>query len=364
MKYLSRLKIRVQNFVIRHKYLSMAIALLLIWFLAAFLLMVIERFGGASSSSYQSFQKSLWAIIVYLTSGLEVAPPETVVGRAFAIFVLLTGILVISVITASVTSDLVDRMIRGASVPEKPRNLKLENHIVIFGYSDSTEKIIQELHHPDVGVETPIVIVTREEKQIPLGDPEIYREVYSVYGSYTDKETLQRADITTAETAIILREVSDRDAILTCLGVEKTNPEVHTVIQLSEKENVSHVRKAGGKEVVRLASMNLIANAVISPGISEVFEELLTAQSDQNELYFLDLPREHTGKTYREVSSVLMENQLLPVGIVYAGQGKNMIQSYEERPEASNVNINPDPEYVLEKENGLAVIAKEEPQLT
>ncbi len=365
MKKFHRIKIALTNFVVRHKYPSMFVGVVLIWWGSSFVLYLIETMAGSSAEPYGSYGSTLWAIIVYLTSGLEVDPPGSVAGKAFAIGILVVGMIVVGGITACITSDLVKKIMKGAQVPEKPRHLTLSGHIVIFGHSPATDHLIREIRHPDVGLNSPIVIVSDEDERIPAGDPDRYREVYCVYGNFTDDEVLELVDIQSADTAIILSHGGDEKSILTCLGVESTAPPVHTIIQLESEENERHIRRTSGDEIIRMDSLALLANATVSHGVTDVLSELLTAQARKNELYFVPVPNRFVGRSFSDLATDLLSEGMLLTGIKSPGpSGEEDLVTGEAAEVAPDIHVNPVPDYTVREEDQLAVIAEEPPNLT
>jgi len=269
------LKAQAVNFGIQHKYPSMLIGLVLIWFLAALLFHLMENQDGAHTA-YHSFGHSLWAIIVYLTSGLDEAPPITLGGKVTAILVLLAGVIVVGGITACLTSDLVHNVMRGTLVPEKPRRLSLRDHIVIFGMTRSTDRVIRELHHDLVGTDKHIVIVAPDGVTVPLGDPRTYRHVHCVHGDFTDEEVLARACVEVSETVIVLAsEGGDEAAVLVSLAVGMTHPDAHVIVEIENADNEGHLRRTRADEVVFVDSVVMLAQGALTHDVSSVFGERL-----------------------------------------------------------------------------------------
>lgn len=357
---------RVLNFVILNRYLSMLLGLVITWFLAAFLLHALES-QAPGGSTYGSFPNALWAIIVYLTSGLDEVPPTTFGGKVVSVAVLLMGMMIVGGITACLTSDLVNSVLRGAQVPEKPRRLALENHVVIFGITRSTDRIIRELHHEMLGSACPIVLVSREAERIPIGDPTSYRNVYCVYGEYTDDEVLARANIHSAATVILLSDRGgDEEAVLTSLAISTSAPRAHTIVELNEKRNERHLIRTRADEVVHLDANQLLAQCALNHDLSSVFEELLSMQRDGNEIYLVPIPERLQDRSFVEAAIEVLEDRVLLIGVVPSTPALQL-------PEATNLHdlppippafeINPDPERVLRAGEILVTIAFARPRL-
>jgi voltage-gated potassium channel len=357
-------KERVVNFVILNKYRSMLLGLVVIWFAAAFALYELES-QAVGGSTYSSFAHSLWAIIVYLTSGLDEVPPTTFGGKIVSVMVLIMGMVVVGGITACLTSDLVNSVLLGAQVPEKPRQLALSEHIVIFGITRSTDCIVRELHHILLGTNRPIVLISRETERIPIGDPVTYKNVYCVYGEFTDDEVLARANIETAETVIILSDRGgDEEAVLTTLAVTTGAPRAHTIVELSEKHNERHLRRTHPNEIIHLDANQLLAQCAINHDLSSVFEELLSMQTEGNEIYLIPMPTGLIGKSFSEAAVELLEDRVLLIGIEDGSQGKRKARvGGPTRPCVPAFSINPQPSRTLQKGEYLVTVAFSKPNL-
>ncbi|MBS3762455.1 MAG: NAD-binding protein [Planctomycetes bacterium] len=356
------LKTWLVNFAIQHKYISMLVGFFFSWMAAALALFIVES-GAAESDTYRSFGRSAWAIIVYLTSGLDEAAPASAPGKAISVVVLLLGIVLVGGITACITTDLVKVVLRGTQVPEKPRRLTLEEHIVVFGNNETTDRIIRELHHPILGGAVPIVIVTKQTDPIPISSPEAYRNVFCVRGNFSDSEVLRGADIGRARTAIILAsEEGDQEAILTSLAVSSTSPETYTIVELQDPGNQRHLERTHADEIMFLDSTSLIAQCAFTHHASTVFEELLRVQKEGNEIYIVDVPKKIIGMNFADAAEHLMKEDAILIGIVNdRAAGREAGEPAGKR--CPDISLNPEPDTIISAGERLALIARLRPDL-
>lgn len=354
---------RIISFAVRHKYLSMLILVVLIWHLAAAVLTVFERQAVGGDSPYGSFGGSLWAIIVYLTSGLDADPPKTIGGRGVAILALVLGVITVGGLTASIASDLVNRIIYGLNVPVKSRHHILRDHLIIFGWGERTDRIIRELHSEAVLDQKPVVVVSEEER-LPLLDPRAYERTWSVCGAATEDGTLERANLTYASGVLVVGdgtrcEEAAAKTLLACLAVKSYAPDVHTCVEVVRQSDRVHFERIAVDELICLEEIdqNMLAQACLTRGVPALFAELLTFQPDGSEAYLVPVPRSWTERRYqfRDAAAALLEQQALAVGI-HRADGRS-----SDGP--SGLSVNPPPDRQLQPGDRLLTIADHRPIL-
>lgn len=247
-----------------------------------------------------------------------------------------------------------------------------QGHILICGWNRSAPRIIGELRSPVVREQLPIVVVSdtvREE--------EIFRfkDVYLVRGVGFSREFLTAAGVDRASRVLILADRSrdidpDAGSILTALAVKKHNPTVHTLVEVVSPNNLVHFKRARVDELVSTSdlSVKLLAQAAMSHGISWFFLELFTFQEEGQEIYRLMVPACAEGQTFAELSDVLLDSKIIPVGAITdrahlqsqsdlfsRGDLEKLLS--EDRPAV----INPPPDFKLNKGDALLAMALEYP---
>lgn len=85
-------------------------------------------------------------------------------------------------------------------------------------------------------------------------------------------------------------------------------------------------------------SEKMIAQTVISPGISEVYSELLTATRDTNEIYLVPIPHPWLGRTFQDVRLGLaaIEEPVCLLGFTNAVMAYEEPEWHEEAPAFEN----------------------------
>ena len=154
----------------------------------------------------------------------------------------------------------------------------MPSHIAICGWNDNGERLLRDLVRSRP--ETTITIVSR-----PAPSLERYSDQVVIFEE--DPSTiagLTAAGIDEAEVVVILadkasgRRPQDVDArtILTVLAIERSRPEVHTIAELLNDDNMFHAYNAGVDEVLIADSYlgGILSQAVRSPGMTGVFSDL------------------------------------------------------------------------------------------
>ena len=255
---------------------------------------------GAASITFDYAENDgksgLWRSIVYIMSGLDVDPPQTLVGQSAAGLVLISGIIFVSLLTGYVASVFSHLLLSSQSVPRKPKNRIFEEHGIIVGWGDKTRAILRELDADYRAQAAPAddFIIISEKPCLERGEERIYDHAWYYPGSPADSDVLIGADLTPsrgrgAKAAAILadpelpEEEADRRSLLALLAVEQLHPEVISLVEVKREEDVEHFYNAYADEVVVPSrySRLLLARTSEFPGIAAYVEELLALAPPQ-----------------------------------------------------------------------------------
>ena len=144
----------------------------------------------------------------------------------------------------------------------------LEDHVIVLGYGDLTESVLEELH------DTTFVVVTADEAAVRrLTD----RHLTAIAADPSDEETLHRVGIERAR-AVITATQNDANDALAVLTARQLNPDVHIAAAATDRENVNKLKRAGADTVISPASIGghlLAESAMGSTDSEEKADELL-----------------------------------------------------------------------------------------
>ncbi|MCP3924118.1 MAG: cag pathogenicity island protein Cag26 [Desulfobacterales bacterium] len=316
------------------------------------LIVITVIFAGAYGLTYfepkYKFVDALWWSFVTITTvGYGDIFPVTSGGRFIAIVVMLLGIGLLSVLTATIAAVFIERKIRD----KKGMDMSFStNHYIICGWNFKGVEVIAELRADPKCINDHIVIIADIEEK-PIDDPHI-----DFIAGTINVENLEKANIPEAKSVIVLSDDKldshSRDArtILSTMTINSVNPNVYICVELLDQENMEHCKIAGANEIIVVGelSTNLLVNASLDHGISRVITELVSRRYG-NELYKMKVPSYIVGKTFFDVVCELKKEQ-------------NIICLGVEDFDGNNLVTNPDNSYIIEKDTNLVVISENRPE--
>jgi len=250
-----------------------------IFFVTSGFILLLLSFGlysvehHAKNGDFSTFPNSFW----YALELIELADttPKTVFGKLFSVLLLLFNMAIfgffISIILNKIT-QVMDAITTG-----KITRLNIKNHIVICGYSKSSEKVIEDLLKNKKYCNK-IVLIT--QKPVKDRDGLIY-----INADYTDYNTLKLVKIKQAKFAIVFAEFNGADAIrdvdlrtvMTIFHIEKEAPNIHTIAEINDEMNAEIIKeKIEGDEILfkEMIDAKLITTCIGNPNISPMFYAL------------------------------------------------------------------------------------------
>ncbi len=267
---------------------------------------VVLIVGGAVGLTYfeqdQSVPDALWWAIVTLTTvGFGDISPTSLGGRAIGVVLMFFGIGALGMFTATIAGVFVEKRLR------KERGMgsyDLEGHIILCGWNDRTREILRDLRADSRSSRSPIVLLADVETK-PLED----EHLYFVRGEVSE-ENLKRASIEKAATVVIVGDrrldyaARDAKAVLCTLTVETLNPDVYSIVELANEDNIRHCERAHANEIIVGAefSSRLMSSATLDHGITKVLSEILSAQYG-NDLITVPVPTSLAGHPFLELFS-------------------------------------------------------------
>ena len=337
MSSMTKKLIKFYNFLQQENVVKLLIVIVVIVMCSGYLIALFEPGVSFASGVW-------WSIVTLTTVGYGDISPSTLEGRVLAIVIMFFGIGMLGILSASLASMLITMRIK-----ENKGMIasSVSNHIIICEWNHRAKSILKELRSDPHARELPIVLIADLEEK-PVQDTNLV-----FIRGVVNEESLQMANLEEATTIIILgddkMEATTRDAkvVLTTLTVESMNSEVYSIVELVDKANEPHCRRASANEIIIGSELNshLIASAACDHGISRIISELLSSRYG-NELYSMAAPREFEGSKFIDIFVSMKTDQNITVFGVQKGRG-------------GEFTSNPDSDYIVEGGDYLLVISKD-----
>lgn len=308
----------------RDNILLIAAAWLALLGIGGFLAFFAETGRGGTIGT---FGEGLWyAIVTMLSVGYGDYTPISLPGRLVGAALMLGGVTVFSLFTATVASRLVARRIK------EDRGLdtvKLRDHLLVCGWNPYAERVLDALFAANGGRADVAVVNELPEAAVNelLARHQRQGAVF-VRGDPAAETTLERANVRQARAAIVLADSShgttnsdDRTTLVT-LALKSVRPELRVTVEALDLKSEPHLRRAGADDIVISGEFNafLLSSAATAPGLSQVVRPLLSISGA--ELRRSAIPREFVGRPFSELAASLRARDgFLAIAIVSADPG-------------------------------------------
>ena len=271
--------------------------ILSVWFFGSFLISLIEP------GSFKNIGNSLWWTIVTMTTvGYGDMAPTTIIGRVLAIFIMLSGIILVALITGTISSIFTTKRIMEGKGLEK---ISKENHIIICGWSPNISSLINKFVKSSNDNDIVLINDESQDKIDSIMSGIQNKNVYYVRGDYSLDSILNKANTTKAKYVLILNDSKDNHdekVILATLTIKKMSPSIRVVSQINDKNKIPFLRRANVDAVLSSDDYNLFMSLshILDPGSAEAISSLMSENSSNN-LESKQIPDEFFGKTFSDL---------------------------------------------------------------
>ncbi|MFD1569137.1 NAD-binding protein [Halorubrum laminariae] len=204
------------------------------------------------------------------------AGPESDIAQLFVLSALVMNVAAFAVALGVLLTPAIEAQLSKAlgKMTEKQIDL-LDDHVLVLGYGDLTEPILEELDGRDG---TTYAVVTTNETAAKRLDE---RSVPVLTADSSDVEPLERAHIADARAVVVATENDAQDA-LAILTARQLNPSIRIVAAATQRENVNKLRRAGANQVISPSSLggHILIDCAFGSNSDEATEELLGGALD------------------------------------------------------------------------------------
>ncbi len=208
-------------------------------------------------------------VVTAATVGYGDFSPETTAGHVVGAYVIIGGIATLTTVFTKLASKLEQTKGRRMQGME---TVRASGHTLLIGYTAGrTERIVAQLLADGV---TGLVLCAGDEVQV---HPMPSQPVDFVRGEPTAADVLVRAAVGGAGTVLIdMRD--DNEALAVAVTVDHANRSAHVVVTLRDMEKSELVRYVDSRiKCVQWHTPRMVTEELTSPGITEVYSELMTA---------------------------------------------------------------------------------------
>ena len=265
---------------------------------------------------------------------------------------LIAGVAIFGALSGKFASFLFDRQQKKDRGLLKMNNMK--NHFIICGWKPNFDKILEGILYanPEISGDKIVLLnnapLTEMEK---IKSAAKFKTLNFLHGDFTDEETLLKAQIKSAERALVLADTSvnyssleiDSRTVLAVITIKNLNPKVYCVAEIIDSKFEKHLSLAHCDEIVLTSNyeQNLLVQASSGKGMSHILSELISDDSESG-LEIIDIPEKFIGQTYEEYKNSLKTNDIL-IGLL-----ENTGNFYKRRKEAlAEAQKNPDIEQIV-----------------
>ncbi|MFB6130202.1 MAG: NAD-binding protein [Salinigranum sp.] len=210
-----------------------------------------------------------FTIVTGSTVGYGDITPQTEVARLFGVSVLLVSVSSFAVALGVLLAPAIEaRLSKVLGQMTQSQLDLLENHVLVLGYGDLTEPILESLD----GQVQVLVVTPDAERERLLAD----RDVDALTADPGDEEPLRRAGIAEARAVVAATDDDAADA-LAILTARQLNPDLRIVAAANQRENVNKLKLAGADAVISPASIGgrLLAESALDSTEAEVVADRL-----------------------------------------------------------------------------------------
>ncbi|MPY80557.1 MAG: ion transporter [Actinophytocola sp.] len=209
-----------------------------------------------------------WFVVTAATVGYGDLYPETAGGHVVGTYVIVGGIATLTTIftkLATILETARGRHMQGAIT------ISATGHVVLLGYTPGrTERIADEVR-ADRGEEL-VLCAWSDTTSHPMPD----RDVAFVRGDLTDADVLRRAG-THRASAVLVDVRDDNEALAVTLTVRRVQPDAPVVVALRDMARAEQIGYIDERiSCVQWHTPRMVTEELESPGITEVYAELLT----------------------------------------------------------------------------------------
>ncbi|PJN90364.1 potassium channel family protein [Bacillus sp. mrc49] len=257
-----------------------------------------------------------WAIVTMSTVGYGDYTPVTNLGKIIGIILILSGVGLITSYFAQIAKMSISTeqlFLTGR------KDFTGGGHFIIVGWNGRSKRIIQNIHERKHHQSIVLIDDTLQKHPLPRTN------IHFVHGKATLDSVLKKANINQAIRVLITADLkqdelqTDMFSILTLLAVKGLNPEVYCLVEILTHEQKENALRAGADGIVET---NKFASEYMQDCLSKgiVGEAKEQVEGDGLQIKQLPIQADWAEKTFKQLSTELLEQNILIIGILSGGE--------------------------------------------
>ncbi len=259
---------------------------LITWIVSISLIVYVFEYSAGNERFSNMWDALYWGLITVSTVGYGDITPITPQGKALASILISGGIILISALTGTFSAALVGRLmdIKGGEL----KLPNLENHIVICGWNETAEEIVEQMISMGLEKEKSVVIITNIPKsQIGIELPSFigYKK-----GDFIQDNVLLDVGVDKASDVIIVAEreenLSERNidarTALAAMVISNMNPKANIYVEVLLDEDAAIFKKRMKvKEVLIHGQLigKILFSSLLNPGATDLIKTLIDKEA-------------------------------------------------------------------------------------
>lgn len=250
------------------------------------------------------FEAFYWAIVTLTTVGYGDVVPTTTPGRVLGMLVMVSGIGLVSTLTGSLASLLVERK---AQKRKGLLKVRLVDHIVILSWNSYATRLIRSLSQQG-GAALQVALVNelpQDQREELAYELDLEERLHFVFGNPTQKNVVNRAAVEEAQAVFILSQAglepkdADQQSIYAALTVRSLAPKTPVFGEVLLAENRERLLRAGVNEILPRGEIScaLLGYMGANPSVWPFFQHLFGLQG-AGLLGFRSLTSEEKSQTW------------------------------------------------------------------
>jgi voltage-gated potassium channel len=282
-----------------------------------------------------------FTVVTMSTVGYGDLSPRTPIGRLFDIFIIFSGVVTISLLTATIASVFVERKIKeGRGLVDLS---SLKEHTIICGWKKNMDRTLDDIFSLNKNLKAKCIVIIAN---IPADTIDLFKQqnpkfkdINFLRGEYFNEHVLMLANIKNAENVFILADESenastsevDSKTVMTAMTISTMARNVHICAEILDPKFDTYLHKAHVAEIIYPTQYGrlMLAHSTASVGVVEVINDLLNLGTPNN-ISTRRIPDAYIGKQYSELKAFFAaDNSVIIIGLL-----ENVGSFFERKQEA------------------------------